>query len=95
MLNDSRKKRHAVNRIVVDQIEVSKKMDNKLFDRYIKLYRDRSRKNTKQIAREFLQEYLYDSSLHGVKYLGKLRLKSTTLGKLFWTLIMICSFLRG
>ncbi|CAL1676265.1 unnamed protein product [Lasius platythorax] len=94
MLNSSRKKRHAVNRIVVDQVEVSKKMNNKSFDRSnIKSYDNQSRESTKQIAREFLQEYLYDSSLHGVKYLGKLRIKSTILGKLFWTLIMICSSL--
>ncbi|XP_029159943.1 sodium channel protein Nach-like [Nylanderia fulva] len=93
MLNDFRKKRHAVNRIIVDQMEISKKTNNELFDRYIKSYRDQPRENTKQIARELLQEYLYDSSLHGVKYLGKLRIKSTTLGKVFWTLIMIGSFL--
>lgn len=92
MLNISREKRHAVNRIIVDQIEISKRIDNKSLKRKnIESYGDQITGSTKQIARHFLQEYLYESSLHGVKYLGKLRIKSTTLGKLFWTFIMISS----
>ncbi|KAL6444126.1 hypothetical protein ACFW04_001813 [Cataglyphis niger] len=92
MLNVSPGKRHAVNRIVVDQVEVLKKINDQSFNRFnIESYGDQSTENTKQIARHFLLEYLYDSSLHGVKYFRNLRIKSTTLGKLFWTLIMICS----
>ncbi|XP_072753329.1 sodium channel protein Nach [Anoplolepis gracilipes] len=90
----SRTKKHAINRIIVDQIEVSKKTNNRSFDNFnIESYGDESTESTKQIARHFLQEYLYDSSVHGVKYLGKLRIRSTVLGKLFWILIMIGSFL--
>lgn len=92
----SRTKKHAINRIIVDQIEVSKKTNNRSFDNFnIESYGDESTESTKQIARHFLQEYLYDSSVHGVKYLGKLRIRSTVLGKLFWILIMIGSFLCG
>ncbi|KAM0730353.1 Sodium channel protein Nach [Formica fusca] len=94
MLSISRAKRHVMNRIIVDQVEVVKKIDDRSFDRSnIESYGDQSTESTKQIARHFLLEYLYDSSLHGVKYFGNLRgIKSTTLGKVFWTLIMICSF---
>lgn len=93
ILNVSREKRHAVNRIVVDQIEISKRIGNQLLKRNnIESYGDQITGSTKQIARHFLLEYLYESSLHGVKYLGKLRIKSTILGKLFWTFIMISSF---
>ncbi|XP_011261833.1 sodium channel protein Nach isoform X2 [Camponotus floridanus] len=92
MLNVSREKKHAVNRIIVDQIEISKRIDNKSLKRKnIDSYGDEITGSTKQIARRFLQEYLYESSLHGVKYLGKLQIKSTILGKLFWTFIMISS----
>lgn len=92
MINVSREKRHAVNRIIVDQIEISNRIDIKPLKRNnIKSYGDQVKGSTKQIARHFLLEYLYESSLHGVKYLGKLRIKSTILGKLFWTFIMISS----
>ncbi|XP_029659471.1 sodium channel protein Nach-like [Formica exsecta] len=94
MLNVSRAKRHAVNRIIVDQVDVVKKINDRLFDHSnIESYDDQSTESTKQIARHFLLEYLYDSSLHGVKYFRNLRgIKSTALGKIFWTLIMMCSF---
>ncbi|XP_070161262.1 sodium channel protein Nach isoform X3 [Polyergus mexicanus] len=94
LLSVSRAKRHALNRIIVDQVEVMKKINDRSFDRSkIESYDDQSTESTKQIARHFLLEYLYDSSLHGVKYFGNLRgIKSTILGKVFWTLIMMCSF---
>lgn len=98
MSNISQKKQtreKTVKRIRVNRVEIPKKMSKeKLFNR------DKSRDVQSEsriikIARNLVQEYLHDTSIHGLKYLGKIRIKSTIIGKLFWGLIMICSFVCG
>lgn len=93
MINTSQYKQHAVKKITVnDQLKASNKMSEEFDYTKIKLY-DRSVVKTKrEIAHQLLQEYFYDSSIHGMKYFSNLQIKSSIIGKLFWTSIIICSF---
>lgn len=93
ILNTSQHRQHTVRKITVNHVKTLKKMNTELFD-HAKLYDNRSVvKSRKAIAYEILQEYLHDNSVHGTKYFGNLRFKSGIVGKLFWTLIMIGSFI--
>lgn len=75
------------------QSEDSKDMSKELFDHAkIKLHERPTVKSKRVIAQQLLQEYFYNSSVHGMKYFAKLQIKSGILGKLFWTVIIICSF---
>lgn len=90
----SQQRHHIVKRIEVDHVAAPKKASRGLSDHInVKRCGDRSLQRTKQTAREFMEEYLHDSSLHGVKYLSNLYIRSNILGKLFWAATMICSFL--
>lgn len=92
MLNTSQHRRHIVKKITVNHIEPSRKMSKELFD-HAKLHNLSVVKNCRKvIAQQLLQEYLHDSSVHGMKYFSNLEIKPGITGKLFWTLIMICSF---
>ncbi|XP_011862352.1 PREDICTED: sodium channel protein Nach-like [Vollenhovia emeryi] len=90
MLNTLQHRQHTVKKITVNHIDVSKK-NKELFD-FPKLYNRSAVKTKRVIAQQLLQEYLYNSSVHGMKYFSKLQIKSSIIGKLFWTSIMICSF---
>lgn len=99
---DSRERRHAVQRILVNHVNAPKKTLNRI---NVKSHDDpketkgaelqsAERNNTRQIARKFLKKYLSDSSVHGIQYLGDIGVKgSNILRKLFWMLIMIWSVL--
>lgn len=83
-----------MRKVTVNHIEASKRMDKELFEYpHIKLYNNhpvvQSRKET---ANQILQEYLKDSSVHGLKYFSNFIIKSGIIGKLFWIVIMIGSF---
>lgn len=94
--NISQEKRHAVRRIIVSHVDTAKKANMKSFDQtYFKLYSSQSAKNKKKAVDKLSQEYLESSTIHGVKYLGILRIKSSFGAKLLWALIMICSFSCG
>lgn len=89
----SRERQRIVKRIIVNHIETTKKTSQRFLNHAnIKSHDDQSTGNKKQIARKLLEEYLHDSSVHGVKYLGNLRIKSNSLVRFFWALIMILSF---
>lgn len=93
MLNTSQHKQRAVKKITVnDQSKASDKMSKEFDYSKIKLYERSVVKTKKEIARQLLQEYFYDSSIHGMKYFSNLQIKSGIIGKLFWTSIIICSF---
>lgn len=96
--NISQKKQHAVKRIIVNQVEIPKRISNELKSKRfnndnIKSYDDHSVQSNKEIARQLSNEYLQDCTVHGVKYLGNMQFKTNIFGKLFWATIMICSFL--
>ncbi|RLU22997.1 hypothetical protein DMN91_005275 [Ooceraea biroi] len=101
MITISQEKRHRVRRTMVNHVDIKfSEIENlmkarmKSFDRAnFKSYSDQSTESTKELAYKFVQEYLQCSTIHGVKYLGKLRIKPSIVGRLFWALIMICSFL--
>ncbi|KAL0132976.1 hypothetical protein PUN28_000597 [Cardiocondyla obscurior] len=87
-------RRHAVKKITVDHKKPSKKTIEELFNHAdIKIYGRSVVERRKVIARELLQKYLHDSSVHGMMYFSKSQIKSSVVGKLFWTLIIICSFI--
>ncbi|KYN16896.1 Sodium channel protein Nach [Trachymyrmex cornetzi] len=88
--NTLQHKRHRLKRITVSHVEISKKTNEELVE-----YPIDNRpvvKSKKEIIHKLLQEYLYDSSVHGMKYFSNLKIKSSIIGKLFWTAIIICSF---
>lgn len=88
------RRRHAVKRIIVEHVEASRKISKRSLEHVGKLRDDhRANESAKSIAGKFLTEYLQDCSIHGVKYLSNLRIKPSIVGKFFWALIMICSFL--
>jgi len=95
--NISQKKRHAVKRIIVNHVDVTKRVNEKsikLFDHAnFNFYNGQLTESKRELAREFWQQYLQCSTIHGVKYFGNLQIKSTIAGKLFWAVIMLCSFL--
>ncbi|KYQ54231.1 Sodium channel protein Nach [Trachymyrmex zeteki] len=88
--NTLQHKRHRVKRITVSHVEISKRTNEKLVEYPID--NQPVVKSRKEIVHKFLQEYLYDSSVHGMKYFSNLKIKSSIIGKLFWTAIIICSF---
>ncbi|XP_071631096.1 sodium channel protein Nach [Temnothorax longispinosus] len=93
MLDTSQHRRHRVKKITVNHVEASKRMRKELFDHAnIKLYNRSVVKSKKVTALQLLREYLPISSVHGMQYFSKLQIKSSIIGKIFWTLIMICSF---
>ncbi|XP_011161973.2 sodium channel protein Nach [Solenopsis invicta] len=94
MSNNLQRKRHMVKRIIVDDIEASRGMRRNQFNNtHIKLYnRSNPIANTKkEVTHQLLNEYLENSSINGIKYFSNL-LKPSIIEKIFWTVIMICSF---
>ena len=88
--NNLQHKRHRLKRITVNHIEISEKTNEELVEYPID--NQPIVKSKKEIIHKLLQEYLYDSSVHGMKYFSNLKIKSSIIGKLFWTAIIICSF---
>jgi hypothetical protein len=91
--NISQEKRRIVRRIIVDHIDMTKRMNEKsikLFDRAnSNFYDDQLMESKSKLARKLWHKYLQCSTIHGVKYFGNSRIKSTIAGKLFWALINI------
>lgn len=54
---------------------------------------EQATESKRKLAYALFQEYLQCSTIQGVKYFGNSRIKSSIGGKLFWAVIMICSFL--
>jgi len=94
MSNTLQYNRHTVKKNTVNYIETSKMMNKELFkSTIIKSHDNRPvARNRKIIAYQFLQEYLNNSSVQGLKYFSNSQIKSGIIGKLFWAVIMICSF---
>ncbi|XP_036140942.1 sodium channel protein Nach-like [Monomorium pharaonis] len=94
--NTLQHKRRRVKKITVDHVEVPKRMRSNLFNDAdaIQLYNRHNIvvKNRKEITHQLFHEYLKESSIHGIKYFSNLTLKSSIIGKLFWIIIMIGTF---
>jgi len=88
--NTLQHKRYKLKKITVSHVEISKKANEELVEYPID--NQPVIKSKKEIFHKLLQEYLYDSSVHGMKYFSNLKIKSGIIGKLFWTTIIICSF---
>ncbi|XP_032681730.1 sodium channel protein Nach-like isoform X4 [Odontomachus brunneus] len=87
-------RRHAVKRIIVEHMETSRKTGKRSLKRINpKLYENLpTNKSAESTGHKLLTEYLQDSSIHGIKYLSNLRIRPSIVGKIYWALIIICSF---
>ncbi|KYN01018.1 Sodium channel protein Nach [Cyphomyrmex costatus] len=88
--NTLQHKRHRVKRITVNHIEISKRKNEELVE-HPNIDNRPVVKSRNNITHNFLQKCLYDSSVHGMKYFSNSKIKSSIIGKLFWTAIIICS----
>ncbi|XP_012521944.3 sodium channel protein Nach [Monomorium pharaonis] len=94
--NTLQHKRRRVKKITVDHVEAPKRTRSNLFNdaNAIQLYNTHNIviKSRKEIIHQLFHEYLKESSIHGIKYFSNSTLKSSIIGKLFWIIIMIGTF---